>query len=161
MIVYFISLGFVLLMYISQNQIQSVFVGSETSMTLGLRCKLSKAVSVNITSFQLADFQYGQNNDYVEMLNHINQLKNLSNEKQCFHRLVPYEMNPYHSSLCLSATQVISFFNNHKQDLLFRCHDTTTFSHCQQFYLLLYDSKNNLCSSYQRKPCNCVVNYLI
>ena len=94
MIVYFISLGFVLLMYISQNQIRSMCVGSETALTLELRSKLSKAVSVNITSFQLADFQYGQNNDYVEMLNHINQLKNLSNEKQCFHRLVPYIILP-------------------------------------------------------------------
>ena len=117
-------------------------------MTLSTRLLKSKSnATTSYYSFEQADKQYGENNSYVERLSDISLLKDLSNEKQCFHRLVPFESNPIHSSPCLSATQAIAFFHSFKQDLLFKCHDTTIFSHCQEFYLLVYDSKNNVCFS--------------
>lgn len=114
----------------------------------------SNAKSISYSIFEQVDWQYGENNTYVQKLLDIKNLKELSNEKQCFHRLVPYEKYPSHFSTCLSAAQVIAFFNNFKQDLLFHCQDNTTFSHCQEFYLFLYDSKNDFCTSFQRKPCS-------
>ena len=149
-------------MYLFQYQWKSELETRVSSMTLSIRLLNPKAnATTSYYSFEQADKQYGENNSYVERLSDSSLLKDLSNEKQCFHRLVPFESNPIHSSPCLSATQAIAFFHSFKQDLLFKCHDTTIFSHCQEFYLLVYDSKNNVCSSFQRKPCNSSIIELI
>ena len=152
---YSFCLLYILSMYLFQYQRKCELETRVTNMTLSSRLLNPKAnATTSYYSFEQADKQYGENNSYVERLSDISLLKDLSNEKQCFHRLVPFESNPIHSSPCLSANQAIAFFHNFQQDLLFKCHDTTIFSHCQEFYLLVYDSKNNVCSSFQRKPCN-------
>ena len=109
----------------------------------------------NYSTFAELDEEYGMHDPYVKKLKHIPELKALSNEKECFHRLVPYELNPCHSSACQTSSDVYSFFNRYKADLFFSCHDNTTFSHCQEFYVMLYNSKAKACSSFQRKPCRC------
>ena len=159
---YSFCLLYILPLYLFQYQWKSELETRVSSMILSTRSLNSKAnATTSYYSFEQADKQYGENNSYVERLSDISLLKDLSNEKQCFHRLVPFESNPIHSSPCLSATQAIAFFHSFQQDLLFKCHDTTIFSHCQEFYLLVYDSKNNVCSSFQRKPCNSSIIELI
>ena len=159
---YSFCLLYILPLYLIQYQWKSELETRVSSMTLSTRLLNTKAnATTSYYSFEQADKQYGENNSYVERLSDISLLKDLSNEKQCFHRLVPFESNPIHSSPCLSATQAMAFFHSFKQDLLFKCHDTTIFSHCQEFYLFVYDSKNNVCSSFQRKPCNSSIIELI
>ena len=121
--------------------------------TLRIRSKTFNTSLVQNNAFELEDLQYGKSNNYVQMLDNNSQLKDLSNEKKCFHRLVPYEQNSKHITTCFSNTQVLWFFHQYKPDLLFRCQDSTLYSHCQEFYLFVFDSKNNICSSFQRKPC--------
>ena len=80
-------------------------------------------------------------------------LKNFSNEKKCFQQLVPYYLNPYSNSKCHNASDLFHFFNQHKRNLFFGCHDSNVYSHCQEFYVVTYDSMKDECSSFKRKPC--------
>ena len=52
----------------------------------------------NYASFAKLDDDYGMHDAYVQKLKNIPELEQLSNEKECFHRLVPYELNPCHFS---------------------------------------------------------------
>ena len=38
--------------------------------------------------------------------------------------------------------------------MLFTCHSDAVYSHCQVFYVVIYDSEKNLCSSFRREPCS-------
>lgn len=40
--------------------------------------------------------------------------------------------------------------------MLFTCHSKAVFSHCQVFYVVLYDSGKNMCSTFRREPCSIV-----
>lgn len=108
---------------------------------------------LNYTVFNNLDRKYGNNDPYVKKLRSLPQLRHMSNEKECFHRLVPYELKPSHLSVCSSVQDVKSFFSHYKLDLQFECHDKSPYSHCQYFYLLIYDSKKRSCHSFRRKPC--------
>ena len=119
---YSFCLLYILSMHLFQYQRKCELETRVTNMTLSTRLLNPRANATSSCSFEQADKQYGENNSYVERLNDISLLKDLSNEKQCFHRLVPFESSPIHSSPCSSATQVIAFFHDFEQDLLFKCH---------------------------------------
>ena len=121
--------------------------------TLSIRTRMPCSSLSNYASFAELDDDYGMHDAYVQKLKNIPELEQLSNEKECFHRLVPYELNPCHFSTCRTSEDLLTFFNKYKSDLFFACHDRTTFSHCQEFYVMLYDSRRRACSSFQRKPC--------
>ena len=118
-----------------------------------IRTRMPCSTLSNYASLAKLDKEYGMRDVYVQKLKHIPELVQLSNEKECFHRLVPYELNPCHFSTCQTSEDLLTFFNRYKSDLFFACHDRTTFSHCQEFYVMLYDSRKRVCSSFQRKPC--------
>ena len=121
--------------------------------TRNCTCNNKAPVFASYKFFEYVDKLYGLKNKYIKKINNIPQLRYLSNEKVCFHRLAPYELNPIHMKSCFSYSDMLFFFSKNKKDLLFRCHDNTTFSHCQEFFVMIYDSSKNLCSSFQRKPC--------
>ena len=118
-----------------------------------IRTRMPCSTLSNYASFAKLDDDYGMHDAYVQKLKNIPKLEQLSNEKECFRRLVPYELNPCHFSTCQTSQDLLTFFNRYKSDLFFACHDRTTFSHCQEFYVMLYDSRRRACSSFQRKPC--------
>ena len=118
-----------------------------------IRTRMPCSALSNYASFAELDDDYGMHDAYVQKLKNIPKLEQLSNEKECFRRLVPYELNPCHFSTCQTSQDLLTFFNRYKSDLFFACHDRTTFSHCQEFYVMLYDSRRRACSSFQRKPC--------
>ena len=118
-----------------------------------IRTRMPCSALSNYASFAELDNDYGMHDAYVQKLKNIPELEPLSNEKECFHRLVPYELTPCHFSTCQTSEDLLTFFNRHKSDLFFPCHDRITFSHCQEFYVMLYDSRRRVCSSFQRKPC--------
>ena len=84
----------------------------------------------------------------------IHQLRlSYSNEKKCFQQLVPYYLNPFINSVCRSASDLIDFLNNNRKDLFLNCQDPQPYSHCQEFYVVTYDTMKDECSSFRRKPC--------
>lgn len=99
------------------------------------------------------DSKYGSNNKYVQKLSKMPQLKHMSNEKKCFQQLVPYHLHPFKMTSCYNASDLISFFTKYKKDMLYKCGVRSTYSHCQEFYVITYDTSKNECSSYRRKPC--------
>ena len=103
--------------------------------------------------FRPLDEEYGWRNNYVQKLMIIESLRNFSNEKKCFQQLVPYYLNPFVNSECHNANDLIEFFNQNKEKLYFSCHVTDIYSHCQEFYVVTYDTMKDTCSSYFRKPC--------
>ena len=103
--------------------------------------------------FRPLDEKYGKNNKYVQKLMKIPSLKHFSNEKKCFQQLVPYYLNPFINSVCRSASDLIDFFNHNNKDLFFSCQDPQPYSHCQEFYVVTYDTMKDECSSFRRKPC--------
>ena len=99
--------------------------------------------------FRPLDETYGKNNKYVQKLMKIPSLKHFSNEKKCFQQLVPYYLNPSINSVCRSASDLIDFFNHNKKDLFFSCQDPQPYSHCQEFYVVTYDTMKDECSMIQ------------
>ena len=124
-----------------------------TVRTPSIRTRLPCSTLANYSYFAKQDDDYGMHDVYVQKLKNIPKLEPLSNEKECFHRLVPYELKPCHYSICQTSEDLQTFFNKYKSDLFFACHDRTTFSHCQEFYVMLYDTRKRMCSSFQRMPC--------
>ena len=63
----------------------------------------------------------------------------------------------YHAGSCqnrngiiisISSLEMLSFFNQYKDNLLRKCKDYRRFSHCQQHYLFQYDTGHHTCHSY-------------
>ena len=119
-------------------------------------CSRSQSISQSYfykIDFRPLDEEYGWRNNYVQKLMIIESLRNFSNEKKCFQQLVPYYLNPFVNSECHNANDLIEFFNQNKEKLYFSCHVTDIYSHCQEFYVVTYDTMKDTCSSYFRKPC--------
>ena len=76
------------------------------------------------------------------------------NEKECFHRHVPYEMKGSYSIPCKNAKRISYFLNKYRNSLYYPCYDRSVYSHCQPFYLMVFDSRKMTCSTFQRKPCS-------
>ena len=60
-------------------------------------------------NFELYDRQYGKYNPYVRHISKRSDIGHMSNEKACFHQLVPYELNSYLEKKCDSADGLLSF----------------------------------------------------
>ena len=157
MIPYYSGIAFFLLTLFSfELWVVSYYFAIHSQFTLRLpliRTRMPCSPLANNSYFAKLDDYYGMNDVYVQKLKNIPELEPLSNEKECFHRLVPYELKPCHHAKCQTSEDLHSFFNKYKSDLFFACHDRTTFSHCQEFYVMLYDSRKRRCSSFQRMPC--------
>ena len=157
MIPYYSGIAFFLLTLFSfELWVVSYYFAIHSQFTLRLpliRTRMPCSPLANYSYFAKLDDYYGMNDVYVQKLKNIPELEPLSNEKECFHRLVPYELKPCHHAKCQTSEDLHSFFNKYKSDLFFACHDRTTFSHCQEFYVMLYDSRKRRCSSFQRMPC--------
>ena len=157
MIPYYSGIAFFLLTLFSfELWVVSYYFAIHSQFTLRLpliRTRMPCSPLANNSYFAKLDDYYGMNDVYVQKLKSIPELEPLSNEKECFHRLVPYELKPCHHAKCQTSEDLHSFFNKYKSDLFFACHDRTTFSHCQEFYVMLYDTRKRMCSSFQRMPC--------
>ena len=157
MIPYYSGIAFFLLTLFSfEWWVVSYYFAIHSQFTLRLpliRTRMPCSPLANYSYFAKLDDYYGMNDVYVQKLKNIPELEPLSNEKECFHRLVPYELKPCHHAKCQTSEDLHSFFNKYKSDLFFACHDRTTFSHCQEFYVMLYDTRKRMCSSFQRMPC--------
>ena len=158
MIPYFLQLFFfaLLTVFALELGVASSYLAMSSQLTLrspSIRTRLPCSPLANYSYFAELDNDYGMHDVYVKKLKYNTRLKLLSNEKECFHRLVPYELNPCHFSTCQTSEDLYSFYNKYKSDLFFACHDHTTFSHCQEFYVMLYDTRKRMCSSFQRMPC--------
>lgn len=85
----------------------------------------------------------------------------LYNEKRIYHRMVPPKpvINESCNSIkgtagnAISLLAMLSFFERNKDSLFVPCHDNRTFSHCQEFFLMQYSSRDGICSSFAPQPC--------
>ena len=139
---------------IKPQRVISLFTSQQHNYTNSCSCipTLSFYHDRNI-DFRPLDEKYGKNNKYVQKLMEIPTLKHFSNEKKCFQQLVPYYLNPSINSVCRSASDLIDFFNHNRKNLFFSCQDPHPYSHCQEFYVVTYDTMKDECSSFRRKPC--------
>lgn len=115
--------------------------------------KKSQKQTISLTSFEEMDRTYGQNNNYIQKISSISILRNMSNEKVCFHKMVPYERKAKLRQVCTNSSGILQFYTQHKSDLFYRCENRETFSHCQEFYLLIFNQTSSQCASFERKPC--------
>lgn len=60
--------------------------------------------------FDSYDRQYGKYNPYVRKISKRKDIGHMSNEKVCFHQLVPYELNSYLEKRCDSVDGLLSLF---------------------------------------------------
>lgn len=60
--------------------------------------------------------------------------------------------------VCLSRTRngidIVAFFKHNKKALFVDCVENGGFSHCQQFYLMQFDSMRKMCQTFKRQKCN-------
>ena len=158
MIPYYSGIAFFVLLTLFSCELGMVlcYFSKNSQFTLrspSIRTRLPCSTLANYSYFAKLDDDYGMNDVYVQKLKDIPELDPLSNEKECFHRLVPYQLNPCHHAKCQTSEDLHPFFNKYKSDLYFACNDRTTYSHCQEFYVMLYDTRKRICSSFQRMPC--------
>lgn len=60
--------------------------------------------------FDFYDKQYGRYNAYARKISKRKDIGHMSNEKVCFHQLVPYELNAYLEKECDSADGLFGSF---------------------------------------------------
>ena len=123
MIPYYSGIAFFLLTLFSfELWVVSYYFAIHSQFTLRLpliRTRMPCSPLANNSYFAKLDDYYGMNDVYVQKLKNIPELEPLSNEKECFHRLVPYELKPCHHAKCQTSEDLHSFFNKYKSDLLF------------------------------------------
>lgn len=60
--------------------------------------------------------------------------------------------------VCLSklpnGIDIVSFFKRNKKALFVDCVENGGFSHCQQFYLMQFDSMRKMCQPFKRQKCS-------
>ena len=49
---------------------------------------------------------------------------------------------------------MVAFFKHNKKTLFVDCVENGGFSHCQQFYLMQFDSMRKMCQTFKRQKCN-------
>ena len=112
-----------------------------------------------------ADEEYEQQSDFIQRVNKHPTLSHLGNEKKLFSLLTAYDATPPANQHCSSmqgigcfyplSIDAISYLQLHNSELLIHCKDNRTLSHCQQYYLFRYDTRNQVCEPFYRKPCSC------
>ena len=112
-----------------------------------------------------ADEEYEEQSDFIQRVNKHLTLNHLGNEKKLFSLLTAYDttlppkqhcssMQGTHS-FYLSSIDATSYLQFYNRSLLIHCKDNRTLSHCQQYYLYRYDTRNLVCEPFYRKPCSC------
>ena len=109
------------------------------------------------------DEEYEKHSDFIQRVNKPPSFRYLANEKKLFSLLTAYDTTPPPKQHCssiqgtdccyLSSIDAISYLQTHNNSLLIHCKDNRTLSHCQQYYLFRYDTRNQLCEPFYRKPC--------
>ena len=57
-------------------------------------------------------------------------------------------------SRMFDGIDIVTYFTHNKKDLFVDCVENGGFSHCQQFYLMQFDSMRKMCQTFKRQKCN-------
>ena len=119
----------------------------------------------SITPMERADERYEQYSDFIQRVNKHPTLNHLGNEKKLFSLLTAYDYVTPPKRQCFSIQgtffvqllpiDAIDYLQKYNESLLVHCKDNRTLSHCQQYYLFRYDTRNQICEHFYRKECTC------